>query len=267
MISTSGFGRTGTILLAVTLAAFAAMSGGIAIAETIATVNGETIDSSVFDIYIESRVQNPDVQLTDEQRAGLLTQLKDVYMLSSQAAVDELRDDPTIQARLELQEIGVLAQAYIDQYVANLTITDEEIVASYEVRLTQTPLTQYKARHILVATQREAIEIIEELIAGANFSELAKERSSDTSAPSGGDLPWFVPTQMVQPFSDAVIRLQDGRYTTDPVQTEFGWHVILREGSRDAEPPPLDSVRDQIYAGLQTQKLQDHLAELRTNAE
>ena len=260
MNSKSSFGSAGTIVAVLAIFTLGAQ------AETVATVNGKPIDSAVFDVYVESRVQNPNVQLNDEQRAGLLEQLKDVYILSSQDAVADIEKDPAVQAKLELQRIGVLAQAYIDQYVGNMTITDEEIATTYEEQIKLAPQKEYKARHILVATQGEAIEIIEALIDGANFSELAKERSSDTSAESGGDLGWFLPTRMVQPFAQAVVRLQDGRYTTDPVQTEFGWHVILREGSRDAAPPPLDSVRDQIFTHLQTQKLQAHLAELRTNS-
>ena len=266
MNSKMGFGSTGTRLIAIAITSLAAISG-FANAQTIATVNGAEIDTAVFDVYIQGRLQDPSAQLTDEQLAGLLNQLKDVYMLANQEATADIRQDPIVRARLELQEVGVLAQAYIDQYLTNLNITDEEIAAEYAAQISRTPLNQYKVRHILVATQGEAIEIIVALIAGANFSELAKERSSDTSAASGGSLDWFAPTQMVAPFSDAVIRLEDGRYTTDPVQTDYGWHVILREGSRDTEPPPLEGVRDQIVGGLQTQKLQDHLTQLRSQVE
>ncbi|MBT8078516.1 MAG: peptidylprolyl isomerase [Gammaproteobacteria bacterium] len=262
MISKRSFGIAGTIVATM---AIAALSMSLR-AETVATVNGKSIDSTVFEAYIASRLQNPNMQLTDEQRAGLLDQLKDVYILSSQEMIADIQKDPDIQAKLELQRIGVLAQAYIDQYVSNMTITDEEIAATYDEQIKLAPQQQYKARHILVPTQGEAVTIIESLIDGGNFSELAKEHSSDTSATNGGDLGWFLPNQMVAPFAQAVVRLQDGRYTTDPVQTEYGWHVILREGSRDAEPPPLESVREQIFARLQTQKLQEHLAELRASA-
>ncbi len=266
MISRNGFGSSGTSIFFAALATAAVYAGGLAEAETVATVNGTSIDSTVLEVYIQSRVQNPGTVVNDEQRASMLDQLKDVYILSTQDAVTELEKDPIISARLQLQKTGVLAQAYIDHFIANLTISEQEITTTYAEQIKLAPTKQYKARHILVATQGEAVEIVEALIAGANFSELAKERSSDTSASSGGELDWFVSNQMVQPFSEAVMRLQDGRYTTDPVQSEFGWHVILREGSRDAEPPPLDSVREQIFAALQTQKLQDHIADLRTKA-
>ena len=92
-------------------------------------------------------------------------------------------------------------------------------------------------------TQAEAQDLIAQLKEGADFQALAKEHSTGPSGPNGGDLGWFAPEQMVKPFADAVIALEDGAFSPDPVQTQFGWHVILREESRDAiiTPVPLDS--------------------------
>ena len=120
---------------------------------------------------------------------------------------------------------------------------------------------QYKARHILVETQASALDLIAQLQDGANFEELAKANSTGPSGPSGGDLGWFSPEQMVK---------QDGEFTTQPVQTQFGWHVILREDSRENQPPPLDSVRDSIKQSVEQLKFQNYLEGLRTqlaNAE
>ena len=99
------------------------------------------------------------------------------------------------------------------------------------------PPKEFKARHILVETQSEANSIVAELEGGANFAELAKTKSTGPSGPNGGDLGWFSPNQMVQPFSQAVAALEDGAFSKTPVQTQFGWHVILREDSREATPP------------------------------
>jgi peptidyl-prolyl cis-trans isomerase C len=99
---------------------------------------------------------------------------------------------------------------------------------------------------------------------GADFTELAKNNSTGPSAPSGGDLGWFTAQAMVKPFSDAVGVLEDGAFTTTPVQTQFGWHVILREDSRDSAPPPLDSVRDAIVQRINQQKFQDFVTDLRS---
>ena len=96
-----------------------------------------------------------------------------------------------------------------------------------------------------------------------HFAELAKEKSTGPSGPSGGDLGWFPPDRMVTEFSQAVQNLKDGEYSKDPVQTQFGWHVILREESRDAVPPPFESVRDAIKQQVEARKLQAYIDSLR----
>ncbi len=125
------------------------------------------------------------------------------------------------------------------------------------------PPQQFKARHILVATQGEAVDLISQLDGGADFQELAKEKSTGQSGPNGGDLDWFSPDQMVAPFSAAVSTLENGTYTSAPVQTQFGWHVILREDSRETQPPTFESVRDAINQQVQQKKFEAHLADLR----
>ena len=98
---------------------------------------------------------------------------------------------------------------------------------------------------------------------GADFEELAKTHSTGPSGPSGGDLGWFSPDQMVKPFSDAVVELENGAFSTAPVQTNFGWHVILREDSRANEPPTLESVRDTIKQRVEQANFQKYVEELR----
>ena len=121
-------------------------------------------------------------------------------------------------------------------------------------------------RHILVPTQGEAIDLIAKLDAGSDFATLAADASTDPSAKDGGALPWLSPSQMVKPFSDTVATLEDGKYTSAPVQTEFGWHVILREESRANEAPPLESIRESIKQNIARKKFQAHLDTLRAEA-
>jgi len=141
--------------------------------------------------------------------------------------------------------------------------TDAEILAEYETQLEQSSDKQYKARHILVETQSEAQDLIDQLDEGADFQALAKEHSTGPSGPNGGDLGWFAPDQMVKPFADAVVALEDGAYSKAPVQTQFGWHVILREDTRENEPPTLESVRDAIKQRVEQEKFQDYMQGLR----
>jgi len=252
-------------VLLVGLACFSAVAP--ASAETIKTVNGEAIDSSVLDFYIQSRLQKPPAQVTAEERSQLLDELTDIYLLTTQDAVKEVEDDPRIQAQLELQRRGILAQAVASTVFAGMNISEEEIQAEYESQSKLAPTMQYKARHILVESQGEAADVITQLDNGADFSQLAKDRSTGPSGPSGGDLGWFAPNQMVKPFSDAVASLEDGQYTKSPVQTDFGWHVIMREDSRQSEPPTLDNVRPKIQQTLQQRRFQEYLDKLRADAK
>ena len=188
-------------------------------------------------------------------------------MITTQERAKEIANDPRVVAQAELQYRGLLAQAVAADFLANNTATDEEIFEEYTNQLELQPPKQYKARHILVETQSDAVAIIAELDGGADFEELAKTRSTGPTGPSGGDLGWFSPERMVEPFSNAVIALEDGSYSEEPVQTQFGWHVILREESRDNEPPTLESVRDTIKQRVEQTKLQRYIESLRQPEE
>lgn len=253
-------------LTAIGLIATASFAGSLACAETIFTVNGTTVDSAVVDLYFENRLGQPGAQPTPAQRTALMAELRDIYLLSTQDIADELARDPKVAAKIQLQKHGALAQAVAADFLKKVKVTDEEIQAEYDEQVKLAPPLQFKARHILVASQGEATDVIAQLDGGANFEELAKEKSTGPSGPSGGDLGWFSPNQMVAPFSNAVAALKDGEYTPEPVQTQFGWHVILREESRDTEPPTFESVRDVMSQHVQQKKLEAHLATLREAA-
>jgi peptidyl-prolyl cis-trans isomerase C len=236
-------------------------------AETVLTVNGTDIDSTVVNLYIESRLQKPAIQATPAERDSLLGEVTDIYLLTTQENVPALMEDPTVQAQAEIQLRGLMAQVAATDFLERNTATDEEILETYASQIELAPPSQFNARHILVETQAAATDIIAQLDDGGDFQELAKAHSSDGSASQGGDLGWFLPNQMVAPFSAAVEALEDGEYTKAPVQTQFGWHVIRREGTRASEPPTLDSVRDVIKQQIEQQKLQDYLVELRASLQ
>lgn len=235
----------------------------VAQAEVVATVNGVAIEDSTFEFYLENRIQKPLPQVTAEERELVLSELKDIYILTTQPRANELAADPRMKAQIELQRRAALAQAVASDWLASNPASEEEIAAAYESQALLAPDLQFKARHILVETQSAAVDVIARLDAGADFEELAQTYSTGPSGPAGGDLGWFSPNQMVAPFSDAVAALDDGAYTKAPVQTEFGWHVILREESRSNEAPPLDSVRDAVKANVEQTNFQRYLEGLR----
>jgi len=256
----------GTMLATFALTVTATLAGNLAAADTIFTVNGVAVDSSVVDLYFENRLGRPGAAGSTEEREVLMSELKDIYLLSTQDFVEELAKEPKAAAQLELQKRGILAQVAAADFFEKASTTEEELLAEYAVQIELAPPLQFKASHILVATQGEAADLITQLNEGANFAELAKEKSTGPSGPNGGDLGWFSTNQMVPPFTNAVEALEDGAFTAQPVQTEFGWHVILREASRETEPPTFESVRENIEQVVQQRKFQEFLDTLRSAA-
>ena len=242
---------TGAMLIAMSSHTWAQADGGV------------SIDPNVFNMYLESRIQKPADQASPQEVASVREELTDIYLLSAEPRAEELRDDPRLQAQLELQSRAMMAQAVATDFVARNPASDEEMQALYAEQAQLAPAQEFKARHILVETQGEATALIAELDDGADFEELAREKSTGPSGPSGGDLGWFPPDRMVPEFSQAVVAMGNGEYTKTPVQTQFGWHVILREDSRESAPPPFDSVRDQLKQQVESQKLQAYMLSLR----
>jgi peptidyl-prolyl cis-trans isomerase C len=260
--------RSGTSGALVALAATTLLGSATTIVgQTALTVNGVEIDSSVLNMYVESRIQRPADQASPEELAMATRELTDIYILTTQPSADALAEDPQIKAQIELQGRAVLAQAVASDFLLSNPASDEEILAAYQEQMTNAPALQFKARHILVETQSAAADLITQLNEGADFAELAKAHSTGPTGPNGGDLGWFSPDQMVKPFSDAVAAMEDGTHTAEPVQTQFGWHVILREESRENTPPTMESVRDVIKQQLEQMKFASYLETLRAEYE
>jgi peptidyl-prolyl cis-trans isomerase C len=260
--------RSGTSGALVVLAATTLLGGtSTAVAETAFTVNGVDVDSTVLNMYLESRIQRPADQATAEELTMITRELADIYILTTQPQAEVLAEDPRIKAQIELQGRAVLAQAVAADYLAANPASDEEILATYQEQMAVAPSLQFKARHILVETQAAAADLISQLNEGADFAELAMTHSTGPTGPNGGDLGWFAPDQMVAPFSEAVAALEDGAHTSEPVQTQFGWHVILREESRENTPPTLESVSDAIKQRIEQMKFAAYVEALRADYE
>ena len=257
--------RRGTFTAVIAAITFAS-TANIASAESVATINGVDIEQSTYDQYLQNRLQKPLADATPEEHTAVMQELTDIYLLTTLPRAEELKKEEVTQAQLELQYRAILAQAVVGDWLRNNPATDAEIQEAYTAQTLLAPDLQFKARHILVETQSAATDLIAQLDDGASFEELAKEHSTGPSGPSGGDLGWFSPNQMVAPFSAAVSELADGAYTKAPVQTEFGWHVILREESRANEPPPLESMREVLKQNVEQQKFQTFLEDLRSGS-
>lgn len=233
----------------------------------IATVNGEDVTLGEL-IALRSELPQqyqsiPDNVLYD----GLLEQISNQILLRQAAERTGLAEEPAVLRGLAFQRTSFLAELYVRQRL-NERITPETLEAEYKARyLEGPPTTQYKARHILVPDEADAKEIVDLARAeGADFAEIAKERSKGPSAPVGGDLGWFEDGQMVPEFQVAAFALKPGEIS-DPVQTQFGWHVILLEDTRDRPAPPLESVREEIVGEMSRDITEAVVAALRDSGE
>ncbi len=224
------------------------------------------VDPDVFNLFLESSIKKPVAQATQQERTAAMNQLTDIILVTDLPRAMELGDGPRLKAQLELQRRILVYNAFASDFIANNQVTDQEIFNLYAEQVALAPPKEFKARHILVESQSVALGLVQELQDGADFIELAKSKSTGPSGPNGGDLGWFQSQQMVKPFSDAVAALEDGAFTTIPVQTQYGWHVILREASRDSTPPTLESVRDVIKQRVEQEKLQKFISSLRQSS-
>jgi peptidyl-prolyl cis-trans isomerase C len=233
---------------------------------SVAVVNGEPIAESVLRVYALGSARKNLDELTAEERGKLLDDLIGVELLSQQAEKDGLTSSRTVAAQLELQRLQLVARAMATSYLEKNPATDTELQQLYDENLPRLAGQQYKARHILVETKDEADGVISRLREGKDFLALAQERASGPTGPNGGDLGWFTAESMPPAVADAVRGMQVGAYSTAPVQTEFGFHVILLEDTREQEPPPLDAIRDELKGAVERKRLEDYMKTLRDAA-
>jgi peptidyl-prolyl cis-trans isomerase C len=234
----------------------------------VATIDGAPISRVEYDIYLKSLLQGrPTAELTAEQRGQVLDELISMQLLASQGGKDGIEKDPDVAARLNVVRLRVLADSESQKYLKDKEPTDAELHAEYDTAIATMDKTEYHARHILVPTKEQADQVIKKIKGGAKFEDVAKAQSTDGSKANGGDLGWFTLTRMAKPFGDAVKILKKGEMTQEPVQTQFGWHVIKLEDTRETAPPPFEQVKQQVNNGVIQKKLQAYVDGLKKNAK
>jgi peptidyl-prolyl cis-trans isomerase C len=234
---------------------------------TVVTVNGKAINGTLLDTFLQAVTGKPPAEATKEQRDAMVDQLVNMTLAAQAAEKEGLDKSPDVQARLDLLHTQILAEAASEKYVKAHPVSDEEVKAAYESEVANMP-KEYKARHILVEKKETADAILTELQAGGDFAKIAKAQSKDPgSAAKGGDLGWFSAQTMVKPFSEALAKLEKGKMTTAPVQTEYGWHIIELEDLRAPSAPAFEDVKEQVKMFAQRKKLQAYLDELRKTAK
>lgn len=232
----------------------------------LATVNGVSITQEEL-IRYERRRGIPADSSAPQQRAMMLEELINRELIYQDAIANGIDKRADVIKELELIKKNLYAGAMLKESADALPITDAELKAEYERQSKNMGNPEYKARHILLESEKDAKEVIAKLDKGANFAELAKEKSTGPSGPQGGDLGWFKPAAMVTEFSNAVAKLKDGEYSKAPVKTDFGWHVILRESSRVLEAPSFESAKGQIKMRLENTRIEAYIKSLREKAK
>jgi peptidyl-prolyl cis-trans isomerase C len=234
----------------------------------VATVDGTPISRADYDFYTKRLLQGrPNTDLTAEQKNQILDEMISMQLISKQAVKDGLEKDADVATSLEVLRLRILADAESQKYLKDKEPTDAELHAEYDTAVAALDKTEYHARHILVPTKEAGEAAIKKIKGGAKFEDVAKAESTDTSKASGGDLGWFTLARMAKPFSDSVKTLKKGEMTQEPVQTQFGWHVIKLEDTRDSPPPPFEQVKQQVASGVMQKKLAAYVDTLKKTAK
>jgi peptidyl-prolyl cis-trans isomerase C len=232
----------------------------------VATVNGRAIPRSRVDFFLKQQAAQgvPD---NDQTRRAVLDNLISQEVVAQEAEKKGFAKKPDFQTQMELTRQRLLIQAFVQDYFKVHPIKDEQMRAEYDKVKASRGEKEYKARHILVDKESEAKDIVAQLKKGAKFEDLAKQSKDPGSKERGGDLDWNTPGTFVKPFADALTSLEKGKYTETPVQTPFGWHVILLEDVRPVSFPGFDEVKPQLQARLQEQEVMKLVQNLRAKAK
>lgn len=240
-------------------------------AQNIALVNGKAVPKARADFLVkqvtaQASAQNQQLPPDLEQRAKEKVVLDEIFL--QEAEKRGLAANPDYRQQMELARQGLLVQALFADFQKKNPVADAEIQAEYDKFKAQSSGSEYSARHILVEKEDEALALIAQIKGGAKFEDLAKKSSKDPgSGENGGDLGFANPSSYVPEFSAALVKLKKGEMTETPVKTQFGYHVIRLDDTREAQFPPLAEVRGQIQQRIAQQKLVAFRDDLRSKAK
>ncbi|MFY9514364.1 MAG: peptidylprolyl isomerase [Rubrivivax sp.] len=238
-----------------------------AAAQNIAIVNGKPVPKTRVDTLIQQAQRagqqvGPEVQ----QQARDQVVLREIFV--QEAERRGLAATPDYRAQMELARQSVLIRELFDDYKKKNPVSDEEAKGEYDKFKAQASGTEYRARHILVEKEDEAKALIAQIKGGAKFEDLAKKSSKDPgSGENGGDLDFAKPDSYVPEFSQAMVKLKKGEMTDEPVKSQFGYHIIRLDDTREAAFPAFDDVKGQLKQRMEQAKMQKYQEDLRAKAK
>lgn len=259
-----------------TLFMLGALAAGTAFAEDkpAATVNGVAIPQARLDMYVNATIAKGQQKDTPELRKAILDKLIDLEVLSQEALKNGLNKQTETQQQIELSKQNVLAGALVQEQTKIKPVTEDDLKQEYDDLKKGLGSKEYDVRHILVDKESDAKAIYAKLKKGGkdgNFDKLAKAKSTDSgSKDHGGDLGWVpagsISSTYVKPFADAVLAMSKGQIS-EPVKSQFGWHIIKLEDVRDVKIPPLDEIKPQLTNRLQQQAIKKFIDDLHSKAK
>lgn len=232
---------------------------------TVATVNGVAIPQTRIDMRIKVAAQQgqPD---SPEMRKAIRDDLINLEVISQEALKKGLDKQPDVAQQIELTKQSALVGAFVQDYAKTHPVSEEALKKEYENLKSRVGNKEFKVAHILVESEELAKKVAAEVKKG-KFAKVAKEKSKDPgSKDNGGDLGWTVPSNFVQPFGEALMKLSKGQVSA-PVQTQFGWHIIKLDDIRELKVPAYEEVKPNLEKRLQQQAIQDAIKSLRANAK
>jgi len=230
--------------------------------QVVARVNGDAVSSAALDAQVQSQSQ----QGQPASKKQALDRLIDLTVLTQKAEEKGLHEQPEIAAKIKRQRASILAQHLVRAELSNYSPSEDELRQAYKERVSGDSGKEYKASHILLDKESSAKEMVTKLDEGADFAELARQHSNGPTSDRGGNLGWFQAQQMVEAFGKALKSLEKGQYTSQPVETRFGWHVIKLEDVRDKEKPKFEDIKSKLRNQLVSQHVQDYIESLRSES-
>jgi peptidyl-prolyl cis-trans isomerase C len=233
----------------------------------VATVNGEDITGADVQDFFETLPPQYRQLPIEQIYPQLVERLVDQRLLASAARSSGVADTPAFKKQLKMLTDGLLQEAYLKEQIGP-RLSEERLREEYRRRTALEPKREeVRARHILLKTREVAVTVIAELKGGADFAKVAQEKSTGPSSRNGGDLGFFAREQMVPPFSEAAFALKAGEMTDEPVQTQFGWHVIKVEERRMAGSRPFEEMEEQLRQEISEKAYTETLQGLRSKAK
>ncbi len=239
----------------------------LAQAQNIAIVNGKAVPKARMDALAQ-QVARAGRPVTPEMQGQLRDEIiaREVFMQEAQLRGLDATED--FKAQVELARQSILIRELFGDFQKNNPVTDADIKAEFDKFAAANGGKEYKARHILVEKEADAKAIVAQLKKGGKFEDIAKKSSKDPgSGANGGDLDWAAAGSYVKEFSEAMVKLEKGKMTETPVKTQFGYHIIRLDDTREAQLPKFDDVKPQIAQQLQQQKLAKYQEDLRAKAK